>query len=576
MDNEYWLEQTPSPEGQLEQLLSKTRQPLFSEMKDETKCHICLDPFLSGENPEMPIKIACGHIIGIACMLKWLQPLSLEGKNSCPICRKPIIDDWLEEFVDDFPEAETQTERLARDFGETPPREREQATPEEMDLYHIVFPGEISAHDNGQAISEELHHIVFPREIPPQEPGEATLEVMDLHWEPLAINRERERGFARHRRRGKWNRVFQRLRNERNRRLWIQFCESIVRTVEDSDYLQSSTRLPVAHLILAIASLDELLRVRTYDPLTAQRILSTFPDIHTELILNRDTDRPIANIDLTSLLEAEERWGPGANFFMLHSIDWTRRLHEHGERILAEGPFAGEVMQRPEEVAGEGPSTIGSAWTRLDPPSLEDVFAGSNPFAARNHRSASAPAINDEHTQAPSDGKPGEISMSSDRRQRKEAISDRRAALRSDFAALSNRVESSATEKSARGRPTSAPDSRATGERDFISVSERLAMIAGYMFNHTLDVGNHNTAGESIGTIPEAEGAVQTAVLSALEVLGESPTRPSAPPNNRWQGRRSNCEDVIGFASMESDLAAVLRERRDADVSEVSEHVEEA
>ena len=94
----------PSPSRQLEQILNKTRQPLLSELDSDLKCHICHDPFFSGKEPEIPIKLPCGHTCAQSCILKWLSPLSKEGKNSCPMCRKAIMDDWDRDFEDEVPE----------------------------------------------------------------------------------------------------------------------------------------------------------------------------------------------------------------------------------------------------------------------------------------------------------------------------------------------------------------------------------------------------------------------------------------------------------------------------------------
>ena len=94
----------PSPSRQLEQILNKTRQPLLSELDSKLMCHICHDPFLSGNEPEISIKLPCGHTYVPSCILKWLSPLSKEDGNSCPMCRKAIIDDWDRGFEDEIPE----------------------------------------------------------------------------------------------------------------------------------------------------------------------------------------------------------------------------------------------------------------------------------------------------------------------------------------------------------------------------------------------------------------------------------------------------------------------------------------
>ena len=63
----------------------------MNDLKDAKTCLICMEPFLSND-AEIPIKLPCKHVFGTACMLHWLSPLSGDGKNSCPFCRKQILD----------------------------------------------------------------------------------------------------------------------------------------------------------------------------------------------------------------------------------------------------------------------------------------------------------------------------------------------------------------------------------------------------------------------------------------------------------------------------------------------------
>ena len=80
----------------LKELLSKTSQPKIEDLKDSDTCMICQEPYLTAESPELPLKLSCGHIAGAQCLLKWMSPLSPDGKNSCPICRHKILDIPLE------------------------------------------------------------------------------------------------------------------------------------------------------------------------------------------------------------------------------------------------------------------------------------------------------------------------------------------------------------------------------------------------------------------------------------------------------------------------------------------------
>lgn len=58
---------------------------------DDLTCNICQQPFMTTADPEMPLKLPCGHICGSGCILKWIDPLSQDAHNTCPICRKPVL-----------------------------------------------------------------------------------------------------------------------------------------------------------------------------------------------------------------------------------------------------------------------------------------------------------------------------------------------------------------------------------------------------------------------------------------------------------------------------------------------------
>ena len=64
-----------------------------SDLQNTAECHICNEPFLTGCDPERPVILLCGHIMGEGCILKWMSPLSRNGsQNSCRLCRKPLLD----------------------------------------------------------------------------------------------------------------------------------------------------------------------------------------------------------------------------------------------------------------------------------------------------------------------------------------------------------------------------------------------------------------------------------------------------------------------------------------------------
>ena len=95
----------------VKQFLGKTRRLVTSELGGDFRCTICSEGFLRGENPEVPIRLDCGHVFGMNCILKWLSPLSRSGKNSCPNCRAKIFDNWDK---NDFPFQESSASRSRR------------------------------------------------------------------------------------------------------------------------------------------------------------------------------------------------------------------------------------------------------------------------------------------------------------------------------------------------------------------------------------------------------------------------------------------------------------------------------
>ena len=78
----------------LDEFLSKTRRLRSSELGNNLTCMLCSESFLRGTNPEVPIRLDCGHIFGMSCILKWLSPVWVHGNNSCPCCRNPFFHDW--------------------------------------------------------------------------------------------------------------------------------------------------------------------------------------------------------------------------------------------------------------------------------------------------------------------------------------------------------------------------------------------------------------------------------------------------------------------------------------------------
>lgn len=79
----------------------KELPPLIGgDVGDDEACGICLEEFKGegeGEEVEEPVRLECGHVVGRACLLKWLTGAE---RKTCPLCR----------FEVDIPERMAQSE----------------------------------------------------------------------------------------------------------------------------------------------------------------------------------------------------------------------------------------------------------------------------------------------------------------------------------------------------------------------------------------------------------------------------------------------------------------------------------
>ncbi|KAL8767560.1 MAG: hypothetical protein Q9209_005977 [Squamulea sp. 1 TL-2023] len=73
--------------------------PKATELNNYT-CYICHENSLTGDGAEIPIKLSCGHIFGMACLVTWIfnqiEGDSNPGANSnpsprCPMCRASLL-----------------------------------------------------------------------------------------------------------------------------------------------------------------------------------------------------------------------------------------------------------------------------------------------------------------------------------------------------------------------------------------------------------------------------------------------------------------------------------------------------
>lgn len=80
----------PDPEAVAAFFDGLPRMPISSE---DPTCSICLqryrDPlftayYIDPPDPERPVKLPCGHILGKHCVRRWLDA----GHDTCPLCRR--------------------------------------------------------------------------------------------------------------------------------------------------------------------------------------------------------------------------------------------------------------------------------------------------------------------------------------------------------------------------------------------------------------------------------------------------------------------------------------------------------
>ncbi len=61
--------------------------PNSNTIKQEDSCTICLEPFRTSR--EEPMRLPCGHVFGLSCLVTWTEPKVL---RQCPTCRAQYLD----------------------------------------------------------------------------------------------------------------------------------------------------------------------------------------------------------------------------------------------------------------------------------------------------------------------------------------------------------------------------------------------------------------------------------------------------------------------------------------------------
>lgn len=480
----------------LNSFLAKTRRPLASELGDDMSCTICSEPFLRGSNPEVPVRLDCGHIFGMNCILKWLSPVSRNGNNSCPNCRHPVFDDWDKM---DFPAPRPVRRPMRRPIrpirrgaiSAASPQVNTRtrvpiATVSAADAsrgqrdgppplpWHALAARTQEAFNRWQAVDEPQAALrLDTRNLETSTPDdtrasrlrvlhsqvrheEATLELGEYDAarmrSRLARSREQLRrlegsspirpnvqraiptpapvraarpyedeenidGVA-----AMFNaaetehdqRRQQAVTNERKRYMWMQFCEGVVRTIEQSTERIALADHDLALKIINMKDLDEFMAERAAESPTWHRILQTFPRLHTEMVTRFDDFRPLPSVNIDRRIELELLLV--STLFdreTLHRSRWYTRLSEHLALGAATSIHEATVARLKEQVARltervanlSGPSrettassttaSSGGQSTREEAREMrrmEDYLLGRGPITARMETAASVDA----------------------------------------------------------------------------------------------------------------------------------------------------------------------------------------
>ena len=71
-------------ENKLYSALVSCNRPTLEELNGIRDCHICQQPF----DPEPPLYLPCGHVIGQTCLVHWWKERDPECR--CPVCRQAV------------------------------------------------------------------------------------------------------------------------------------------------------------------------------------------------------------------------------------------------------------------------------------------------------------------------------------------------------------------------------------------------------------------------------------------------------------------------------------------------------
>lgn len=77
---------------------------------EDAVCHICQQEYDTGDEPEIPLALSCGHVLGSVCLSRWLHVP--DRRHGCPMCRKTLFrarDEYdSSDYDDDLEEGEIE------------------------------------------------------------------------------------------------------------------------------------------------------------------------------------------------------------------------------------------------------------------------------------------------------------------------------------------------------------------------------------------------------------------------------------------------------------------------------------
>lgn len=193
--------------------------------------------------------------------------------------------------------------------------------------------------------------------------------------------------------------------NKRKRHMWMQFCEGVVRTIEQSADSTAFTNHDLALTIINMKDLDEFMAERATESPTWRRILQTFPRLHTEMVTRFNDFRPLPSVNIDNRMELERLLASTKfNMEIVHKARWYTRMSERLARGAATSNHEATVARLTERMANlSGPSrestvsttSVGEQHTleeARETRRMEDFLLGRTPITVRREAAASVEA----------------------------------------------------------------------------------------------------------------------------------------------------------------------------------------